>query len=408
MSDSAYGKPLLIKDDSCRVEFERLAMSASGGDPLYDEAFIQNLAFEHPECLPVSEIDRAYEQLVPVCMELNTPAGPLDALYVTPTGRLVIVEAKLWRNPEARRKVVGQILDYAQELSCWDYADLQREVSRRLNQKGNVLFDLVAAKYPDVDEATFVDEVQLSLGRGRFLLMILGDGIRRGAAAITNFLEAAGRLEFTFGLVELALFRHADAGLLIQPRVIAKTVEIGRSIIQLTDGVDLVESRIDSEEDGDPDADERKEAMRRYYRAFWTEFLDQLQLDDVNQPMPNMSKSALINFPMPPKGSATYLKLYFSKAKNRVGVFVKMPRGNYGATTMQALLADREAIEAELGLSLIWNTDEDIPKIVHYKEFSDVHGEQERAAIQSYFADTVNRFVNTFRPRLQRIGEENS
>ena len=51
--------------------------------------------------------------------ELKTPAGPIDNFMVTPSGLPVLVECKLWRNPEARRQVVGQILDYAKELSRW-------------------------------------------------------------------------------------------------------------------------------------------------------------------------------------------------------------------------------------------------------------------------------------------------
>ena len=65
-------------------------------------------------------------------MDLNTPVGLLDILMVTPNGKLVIIETKLWRNPEARRKVIAQILDYAKELSRWNYEDLQRELNRRL------------------------------------------------------------------------------------------------------------------------------------------------------------------------------------------------------------------------------------------------------------------------------------
>lgn len=129
---------------------------------------MRDLLFDEPDCLPISEIDRAYEQLVPICKELPTPSGPMDALYVTPTGRLVVLEAKLWRNPEARRKVVAQILDYAKALSKWDYEDLQREVSRRLNRKGNAPFDLVADAYPGTDESEFIDEIQKSLRLGRF------------------------------------------------------------------------------------------------------------------------------------------------------------------------------------------------------------------------------------------------
>ena len=83
--------------------------------------------------------DRAFAHPVPVCMELNTPADSIDTLYATPQGKLVVLEAKLWRNPEARRTVVGQVLDYAKELGSWTYEDLQREVSRRTGRHGNAL-----------------------------------------------------------------------------------------------------------------------------------------------------------------------------------------------------------------------------------------------------------------------------
>ena len=43
----------------------------------------------------------------------------VDALYVNAAGRLILAEFKLWRNPQARREVIGQILDYAKELASW-------------------------------------------------------------------------------------------------------------------------------------------------------------------------------------------------------------------------------------------------------------------------------------------------
>src|ERR1700749_185485 len=61
---------------------------------------------------------------VPICRELNPPAGPSDNFMVTPSGLPVLVECKLWRNPEARREVVTQILDYAKELSRWSSSDV--------------------------------------------------------------------------------------------------------------------------------------------------------------------------------------------------------------------------------------------------------------------------------------------
>lgn len=61
-------------------------------------------------------------------------------LYVTPTGRLAVVEAKLWRNPEARRKVIAQILDYAKELSRWSYETIDARI-RDADQSAHSVFD---------------------------------------------------------------------------------------------------------------------------------------------------------------------------------------------------------------------------------------------------------------------------
>lgn len=133
------------------------------GDDLSSEADIQALVHAHPECLPIAEIDRMFLGPVPICTELNTQAGPIDNFMVTPSGLPVLVECKLWRNPEARREVVGQILDYAKELSRWSSSDLQREVSRRLGRNGNPLLEMVREVDGTVDEIAFNDTLTANL-----------------------------------------------------------------------------------------------------------------------------------------------------------------------------------------------------------------------------------------------------
>ena len=61
--------PFLYRANAEPLPFKRMPLSGSAS--AYDEAFIQKLAFENPTCLPIEDIDRAYENLVPVCMELN-------------------------------------------------------------------------------------------------------------------------------------------------------------------------------------------------------------------------------------------------------------------------------------------------------------------------------------------------
>jgi hypothetical protein len=147
---------------------------------------------------------------VPICTELNTPAGPIDNFMVTPSGLPVLVACKLWRNPEARREVVGQILDYDRELSRWSSSDLQREASRRVKCSGNPLLERVRAVNPAVDETQVNDSLTANLRRGRFLLLIVGDpsGAWRTGLTMANrvlvetFLpvEEAGRASFHQGL----------------------------------------------------------------------------------------------------------------------------------------------------------------------------------------------------------------
>lgn len=400
MTDEYYAKPVLVRDNDESILLERVSVTGDGAE--YNEAFIQDLAFKHPNCLPINEIDRAYEGLIPVCMELNTPAGPLDILYVTPKGRLVIVEAKLWRNPEARRKVVGQILDYAKELSRWDYEDLQREVSKSTQRKGNVLYQIVAEEYPDTDESEFVDEVTRSISKGRFLLLILGDGIREGVGAIAQFLEDVGSLEFTLGLVELAIYKAPNNELLLQPRVLAKTAIFKRTVVSIKDNQVIIEEDTEEQEE-----DTELTELDKFYINFWPELLKDLKLDDTSQPYPTSTgKNGNIFFPLPPSGGQCWISVYFLQQKKHVGVYLTFSRGDYADHVYKVLLSDKDAIDEELGIPVEWESKDGKYSIWSHRTYDDPKDEKHREEIKSYLNDTINRFVNTFRPRLERIAED--
>jgi len=223
-----------------------------------DEAWLRDFLFAHPAVLPTSAIDASYTDPLPVCRELRTPAGRIDGLFVTRFGGLIVVECKLWRNPQARREVVGQILDYAKEIAAWDYADLQREVSIARSEQGtNALFELVAARYPDTDETAFVDSVTRNLTRGRLMLLLAGDGIHENTERIVEYVSRYAGLHLTFGLVEVAGYGMPDDRLLVQPRVLARTVNLERAIVRVespSDVVVLSPGEAGSEERGDEGA----------------------------------------------------------------------------------------------------------------------------------------------------------
>lgn len=404
MMRSQYGQPMIIRQESVD-SFRRVSLSADASGR-YDEAFVQRLIFEHPETLPIGEIDDAFAPLIPVCTELNTPAGPLDALFVTPSGRLVIVEAKLWRNPEARRKVIAQVLDYAKELARWSYEDLQREINRRLGTKGNQLFQIATASTGDeiIEESEFVDAVSRVLCRGRFMLVIAGDGIREGAAAIAEFLGAVGHLEFVLALVELGFYENNKLGLLVQPRVLARTVEIQRSIISVAEGMEIRTMKDSSAVEGSQSRDLVE--TRQYYTEFWDGFLQELTLDDQTQPLPAPAISTNLFFSLP--SNDAWISAYLMKSKQRVGVYFRCSNNPAGRSIAKELMEDSESIQRELGTLPSWNHANAIPDVFVRMSFDDVQDEKNRQAIYQFFSEWINCFVNVFRPRIKRIMERSS
>ena len=400
MLTNQFTAPILIDEQGGGTTLERLSLKASG-EPHYDEKWLQKLLYTHPEALPISEIDQSYLNLVPICREMNTPVGPIDILYATPEGKLIILEAKLWRNPEARRKVIGQILDYAKELGSWSYEDLQREVSRALRaQEGKPvnLFDIINEKYPDLSEANFIDSVSRNLKRGEFLLLIVGDGIREGVAGIAEFMENHGTLHFTFGLVEMAIYKVNDGSLLIQPRIIAQTIIVKRTVITL-EAEDLIAYDASETEESSNEMSE----MRKFYYEFWSEFVAQLKFDDQSQPLPNVAKQGNIFLKLSAKSNA-WITIYFLQQAKHVGVYLTFYKGPMGDMLYTSLLDDKESIEKDLGIPGIWWESEEGKHLIGvHTVFPDLSAPHNREPIKLWLAEHANLFVNVFRPRIERI-----
>ena len=248
-ASSRYGQTVYLPElqGSRAVPLQRRRLTRKAGEDSYDEDWLQLLLYQTPEILPTGEFDPVFAPAMPLCRELPTDAGPIDLAYVSDQGRLSIVECKLWRNPEARRDAVSQILDYAKEISRWSYEELNdavRQARSRDKHPNASLFELVREQNDTIDEKTFVDDVTRSLANGHFLLLVVGDGIREGVERIADYLSQSAGLRFTFGLVELAIFdmpAGSAGGIIVEPRVIAKTVEIERAVVRRADASVVVE-----------------------------------------------------------------------------------------------------------------------------------------------------------------------
>jgi len=397
--------PILISGSGSNVLLERVPLTGASGTSAYDEDWLQDLLYNHPESLPVAELNPSFVGLIPICRELLTPAGPIDVLYATREGRIAVLEAKLWRNPEARRKVIGQILDYAKELSHWTYETLDAAVlaARRRGQgAARSLFEVVCERHAELDEAQFIDSVSRNLRRGDLLLLIAGDGIRENVGAITNFIEDHGTLHFTFGLIEMAIYRMPDGMHLVQPRVLAHSEVIRRIVVDVRGGqLDESDGESEDEETGSiprPDLDQQ----RLKFSTFWKEWMEKHPLDDQSQPIKKPTTWTNQFFDMP-KGSGGRMAAVAGDMGGTVGVYLGFPRQQVGDRIYDAFLADKAAIENEIGQQLQWKRDDKGQSVQVWHKFGDRLLPQFRKEAQQWLGDVVNRFVNAFRPRIESL-----
>jgi hypothetical protein len=223
--------PLIVRAQTA-TRLERVSLHTG----MYDEYWIQKLCYENPTLLPIEEIEPSFGGIVPLCRELQTESGPCDLIYVNDQGFITVGECKLWRNPEARRKAVGQILDYAKDLCKWTYSKFEEECLKARKGSEPSLYSIVAQETPDLVEAEFIDRVQRNLALGRFLLLIIGDGIRENMEGLVQYIQGQGALYFSLSLLEIPIYKAPDTGdLLVTPRILVKTKELERTVVRVVD-----------------------------------------------------------------------------------------------------------------------------------------------------------------------------
>jgi len=236
-------------------------------------------------------------------------------------------------------------LDYAKELTRWSSSDLQREVSRRLRRDGNPLLELMRDADPLLDEVRFNDALTANLRRGRFLLLIVGDGIREGVETIAEYLQAHAGLHFSLGLIEMPIYLMPDGDRLVVPRVFARTMMVTRNVVALPDGYAVQEPQNVA---SDIEAYPERNALGEEQHRFWAEFLARFKLTDPEQPQAKPARQGYIFFYLPAPSGSSWLTVYRNKRRNELGVFLSSTRNTPGDYAMQAIAEDWEIVKADL------------------------------------------------------------
>lgn len=189
------------------------------GKDLGPEAWLQEALAKHSDLLLVDRIDRHAEAPILVARELPMPdLGALDLLYLDKSGVLTLVETKLAQNPQHRREVLAQIIDYATFLATRSYDDLEallcvgdqplgdtRPLERSLWQAAR-RGDPVGVMYDNWSKS-FRATAEENLRRRRLRLVIAGDRMDSRLRDMMEFLLGGTHPDFQVALVEIGLYQ---------------------------------------------------------------------------------------------------------------------------------------------------------------------------------------------------------
>jgi hypothetical protein len=182
------------------------------------EAHLQEILFRDPDIVPVEDISSDTE-LSPIKLmlkEVGLPgSGATDLVGIDKNGNIYIIETKLARNPEVRRQVIGQILEYAAFLHEKGLDWLDDVVKKQKNVSISEYFDKL--NDPDWDKESFEQNLRDNLNLGTFKLFIAVDEMNPDLQRIINYMENVLSMEIY--ALELRYFKDKDGMEILVPNV---------------------------------------------------------------------------------------------------------------------------------------------------------------------------------------------
>lgn len=178
------------------------------------EAELQKLLLESPSLITIDEIREGVSPLAFAVSEFGLPgSGATDILAFSSDGDIAIIECKLATNPEIKRKVIGQILEYAAYLWQMSYEMVDNRIQKL---KGKSLAELVENSVAgEWNEEQFRKGVKQSLLDGSFILIIVVDELNEELKRIIRYINECSESAFSLHALEMRRFQAEKIEVLV-------------------------------------------------------------------------------------------------------------------------------------------------------------------------------------------------
>lgn len=182
-----------------------------------NESLLQDILEKFPEFVALEDLGVS-EPFVVIGREVATPAGYIDVLCIDGEGVLTVIETKLARNPQIRREVVGQVLEYVAQLSKWKAQDVIQVANQYFQSSsdtggtgGATLTDLLkSTSEPEemLSPGDVYERIENNLRKGRIKVVIASDAIPETLKDTVNFINSFSN--FDIYVLQVQLFKKDD------------------------------------------------------------------------------------------------------------------------------------------------------------------------------------------------------
>ena len=380
----------------------------------FDEKWLQEVLFANIDLIQPTDASYDRIQLVPLCRELNLNDGIrnlfLDILAITETGKLILIECKLWKNPQARREVLAQAFEYASLLQSLSYSDLSSKLRRHIDSGSEdpIIFALRSAGI-SVDESLLISRIDQGMKKGNFHVVIAGDGIRTDLVNLVNSPAMTG-MTADLSLLEISVHQDGEGKTLLTPSVPQEIETVTRTVLISTEGMPVSIEEDESEinplpNQASPTQRRMKEEKKELNTLFWQKAIEEIKFshpdqDPLRRGGSNWCKALL---PAPLKWITAW------RSKDQIGVFLRIDGEDipkYKVFFEERLDLMREEISSDISVNIPSEGSDDWSTAlflsVNYSEI-DVYDPNTIDLQIEWLAEHLDKFVNYIRPILKQL-----
>ena len=395
----------ISKKDATVSSFKRTHVDSNSE---YDEKWLQEKIYEHIELLTVTDPVYDHIKIVPLCREFSLHDGIrtvfLDILAISETGRLILVECKLWKNPQARREVLSQIIEYASLLQSLSYADFSARLKKYIPSGDE---DPLSYRFKELgiefEESVLIDRVSNSLKLAKFQLIIAGDGIRTDIINLINSPSISGVMS-DICLLELGLFKNSLGDICLLPSIPTKTETVQKTVLVSTEGIPITIEEDFEESELAVRTPNNNSAQKEINSEFYSKLTQSVKFDHPDQEPLKKGGNNWARSPLPPPFK--WITAYRAQRPTRIGVFVAC-ESHKREKLYEFLLSNLDRFKLEIsedvGIELAkgWSgrtkIDGEIDFYLKTETFNWLESGAESSQIE-WFNSHLNKFVECLRP----------